>query len=204
MVDGLSAQIAALFAHPFEWIAVLLGIINIALLVRRSVWNYPFGLVMVCLYAVIFYEQKFYSDMLLQGFFFALQAYGWVHWQRSNDGAPIAVRTLSRHQMISAAAATTLAWLGWSTLMWRMTDAAAPYADGAVAMASVAAQLLLARRYIENWPVWIFVDILAIGLFASRGLTLTALLYGLFLVMSIIGWRQWRRAGQATDKAVFA
>ncbi|MEY4270909.1 MAG: hypothetical protein RLZZ58_2125 [Pseudomonadota bacterium] len=204
MLESLSAQVAALFSHPIEWIAVLLGILNITLLVRRSVWNYPFGMVMVCLYAVIFHEQKFYSDMLLQGVFFALQAYGWAYWQRSGDGAPIRVRTLTPRQCLTAAAATAAAWLAWSSAMVRWTDAAAPFADGAVAMASITAQILLARRYLENWLVWIFVDILAIGLFASRGLILTALLYGLFLVMSFVGWRQWRRAETLADKGIFA
>jgi nicotinamide mononucleotide transporter len=85
-----------------------------------------------------------------------------------------------------------------------LTDAAAPFADGAIAMMSVTAQLLLARRYVENWLVWIFVDILAIGLFASRGLILTALLYALFLVMSMVGWRQWRRAHRTADESIFA
>ena len=75
--------------------------------------------------------------------------------------------------------------------------AAAPWWDAAVAMGSVAAQILLAQRRIENWLVWIAVDVLAIGLYWSRDLHLTAGLYGLFLVMCIFGWFEWRRAEAA-------
>jgi nicotinamide mononucleotide transporter len=78
--------------------------------------------------------------------------------------------------------------------MARYTDAAAPWWDAAVAMGSIAAQILLAQRRLENWIAWIMVDIVAIALYAHRGLTLTAALYVLFLGMCIVGWLQWRRA----------
>jgi nicotinamide mononucleotide transporter len=71
--------------NPVEAAAALLGLINVALVVRRSVWNYPFGLAMVTLYGVLFFEQRLYSDMLLQGFFFVIQLYGWVNWARAGQ-----------------------------------------------------------------------------------------------------------------------
>ncbi len=69
--------------NPIEVAAALLGLVNVALVVRRSVWNYPFGLAMVALYGVLFFEQRLYSDMLLQAFFFVIQLYGWVNWARA-------------------------------------------------------------------------------------------------------------------------
>lgn len=185
-----------------EWLAVALGLINVALVVARSVWNYPFGLAMVSLYAFIFYEAKLYSDMLLQGFFFVLQVYGWVAWRSASHAAQIPVRRMTPRDRGKWGLAILAAWLVWSTAMHRFTDAAAPWVDGGIAMMSVAAQLLMARRMVENWWLWIAVDILAIPLFLWRGLHLTGGLYALFLLMSLVGLVQWRRA--AADDRVAA
>jgi nicotinamide mononucleotide transporter len=181
-----------------EIVAVVLGVCNIALLVRRSIWNYPFGIAMVALYFLIFREAKLYSDMLLQIFFLAVQAWGWWAWARAGglDG-PVHVRRLDARQRWLWLAAVAVLTLLWGEAMDRWTDAAQPHWDAAVAMGSVAAQILLTQRRIENWIGWIVVDIVAIGLYANRELWLTSGLYALFLVMSIMGLIEWRRAERA-------
>ena len=85
--------------------------------------------------------------------------------------------------------------LGW--VMHALTNAALPFVDSAVAGASVAAQLLLNLRRIENWVLWIAIDVVSVGLYLNRGLHLLAVLYVAFLVLSVIGLRQWMRAGRA-------
>ena len=181
-----------------EWIAVALGVVNITLLVRRSIWNYPFGMAMVALYFLIFREARLYSDMALQVFFLIVQGWGWWAWTRAGClDVPVAVERMStRSQALwigGVVAATGL----WGLAMYSLTDAAAPYWDAAVAMGSVAAQILLTQRKIENWIGWIIVDVLAIGLYASRDLMLTAGLYAMFLVLSIWGFIEWRRVERA-------
>jgi nicotinamide mononucleotide transporter len=109
------------------------------------------------------------------------------------DG-PIRVERLSTLTRLLWLGGTVVATAIWGWGMYRFTDAAAPWWDAAVAMGSVAAQILLTRRAIENWIGWILVDAFAISLYANRGLGLTAGLYVLFLVLSIIGYAQWRRA----------
>ncbi len=177
-----------------EWIAAGFGVANILLLVQRSIWNYPAALVMVSLYAWIFWGQKLYSDMVLQAVFFTLNIYGWVHWRAMMQADNLPVRALPRRAALWVVIATILGWALWSSAMDQMTDAAAPYWDGAVAALSVTGQILLARRYMANWAYWIAVDLLAIPLFYSRGLHITAALYALFLVLAIAGLIQWRRA----------
>ena len=177
-----------------EWIAAALVLVNVALVARRSVWNYPFGLAAVSLYAVVFYEARLYSDMLLQGFFLALNLYGWVNWSRAREDGGVPVGTMTTRARGLWAGATTAAWLVWSFGMYRFTDAAAPWADGAVAMASIAAQALLARRRVESWWLWILVDLIAVPLFASRGLYATSAVYVVLLGISIAGLVEWRRA----------
>lgn len=181
-----------------EWVAAGLGVINVALVVRRSIWNYPFGLAMVSLYFVVFTEAKLYSDALLQVFFVVVQLYGWRNWVRARaEAGEVPVGLMTARERIGWGAATLAVSLAWGLAMARFTDAVAPVVDAGVAGFSVSAQLLMARRRIENWVVWIGVDIVAIGLYASRGLNWTAGLYGLFLILCLFGLRDWLRALRA-------
>ena len=177
-----------------EIAAALLGVVNVLLVVRRSAWNYPFGIAMVSLYFFVFWDAKLYSDALLQIFFFLIQLYGWwawVHAERVDHG--VAVGWLRNAARLRWLAATALAILIWGSAMARFTDAAAPFADATVAGLSVAAQILQSIRKVESWVLWVCVDLLAVGLFAWRGLGVTAALYSLFLVLAVLGLFEWRR-----------
>lgn len=175
-----------------EYVAAALGLINIALLIFRNVWNFPFGMAMVALYILVFYEARLYAEAGLQVFFFAAQAWGWWLWLRvGGEDNRVPVRWLdnaSRAVWLVVTAALSLN-LGW--VMHRFTDAVLPYADAGIAGASVAAQILLAFRRIENWIIWIVIDIASIALYLNRGLYPTAGLYGGFLVMSLFGLKEW-------------
>ena len=177
-----------------EWVAAGLGVINVGLLVRRSIWNYPFGLAMVALYFFVFFEAKLYSDALLQIFFFAVQVYGWWNWvkaRRETGDVPVGLLTIRDRALWIAG--TITASLAWGFGMHAFTDAAYPFIDAFVAGTSIAAQILLARRKLENWMLWILVDVVAIGLYWSRGLQWTSGLYVLLLLLSIAGFIDWRR-----------
>lgn len=181
-----------------EWVAAGFGVINIALLIWRSVWNYPFGMVMVALYVLVFFEEKLYAEAGLQVFFFAAQGWGWWMWTRvedEHDQVPVRwLDTMSRAVWAVATMAVSLN-LGW--VMYRFTDAVMPYADSAIAGASVSAQILLAFRRIENWVLWILIDVASILLYINRGLYPTAGLYGGMLVMSLLGLKEWIHAAKA-------
>jgi nicotinamide mononucleotide transporter len=178
-----------------ELAAAALGVVNVALVVRRSVWNYPFGIAMVALYFFVFAEARLYSDALLQIFFLAVQLYGWHNWVRSpkTDGG-VAVELMPPRSRLLWLAGAGAASALWGLGMARYTNAAAPFADALIAGFSVSAQLLQSLRRVESWVLWIGVDLLAIGVYLSRGLTVTAALYALFLVMSCFGlWSWWRK-----------
>ncbi len=177
-----------------EILAALLGVTTVLLVVRRSIWNYPFALAMVSLYFFVFWDAKLYSDALLQIFFFVINLYGWWNWSRAervDDG--VAVGWMSARARALWLGGTVAAVLLWGAAMARFTDAAAPFPDATVAAVSVAAQLLQSMRRVESWILWIAVDCLAIALFASRGLNITAALYALFLVLAVVGLVQWKR-----------
>jgi nicotinamide mononucleotide transporter len=194
-MDGAIDFIRAMAGgRAIEVAAVALGLVNIALLVRRSLWNYPFGLAMVSLYAVIFYDARLYADAGLQVFFFTIQLYGWVNWRRARnfDGLVRVERAGGRSPLFLLAALAGAGALGFT--LDRFTDATHPYWDAAIASFSIAAQVMMAKRLLENWLVWIGVDVLAIGLFAAKDLAPTAALYAVFLIMSVYRFLSWRRA----------
>ena len=181
-----------------EIAAALLGVINVLLVVRRSIWNYPFGIAMVSLYFFVFWDAKLYSDALLQIFFLLIQIYGWWAWVRADrvdDG--VVVCWMNRRAQAVWFSGTLVAIIVWGSGMARFTDAVAPMADGAVAGLSVAAQILQSLRRVESWVLWIAVDSLAIGLFAWRGLGVTSALYGLFWVLALLGFVEWSRKARA-------
>ena len=179
---------------PLEGAAALLGLINVALVVRRNLLNYPFGIAMVTLYFFVFLDARLYSDALLQVFFLVIQLYGWWHWARSDrvEGG-IAVGRLAWPARWLWVAGTAAMALAWGSAMARFTDAAAPHIDGAIAITSVAAQILQSRRKVESWVLWIAVDLAAVPLFWSRGLIATSALYVVFLAMSLAGLIAWAR-----------
>ncbi len=180
---------------PLEVVAALLGLANVALLWRRSIWNYPFGMAMVALYMEIFWEARLYAEAGLQVFFFAVNNYGWVLWLR-NGGAegPVTVGWMTARQRQAWAGGIVALSLSLGWLLHRYTNAALPYVDATVAAASIAAQFMLSFRKIENWVLWIGIDVVSIGLYINRELFLTAGLYVVLLGLSALGLRDWMRA----------
>lgn len=183
-----------------EIAATVFGLINVYLIVRRNIWNFPFGLVMVVLYAKIFYDYKLYSDSLLQLYYIVVQLYGWWYWLKGRrpDGL-INVETLDTRGRIVAGAVivTGAAALGWGM---SNTDASVPYWDATTTVMSLVAMVLLSRRKLENWVLWIAVDVLSIGIYSYKELYLTAGLYAVFLGLAswgLVEWlRAWRVAGE--------
>ncbi len=178
---------------PLELTAAGLGIVNIVLIARRTVLNYPFGIVMVVLYAVVFARARLYSAAGLQVFFLAAQVYGWWYWTRSGTG-PVPVRRLGPRGWLAAGVAGVGGTIMLGLAMSRLTDAAAPWSDAANAAWSMVAQLLTDRRLVESWPLWIAIDVLSVWLYATHGLLATAALYAVFGCIAAWGWAEWGRA----------
>jgi nicotinamide mononucleotide transporter len=175
-----------------EFVAVAFGLANIALLIRKSVWNFPCGIIMVTLYAGIFFETRLYSEALLQLFFLCVQIFGWRKWLLAiADEGQLLVEWSEPKVIVACLAITAVLALALGTLMATQTNAVAPYPDATVAAASVVAQFLLSYRRIENWIYWIAIDFLSIGIYVWRELYLTAGLYVVMLIMSIIGLGVW-------------
>lgn len=179
---------------PLEIIASAIGILAVWLTVRQNCWCWPLGLIMVVMYAWIFYDGKLYSNMLLQVVYAVLQGYGWWLWTRGdNSHSGIQVSRLSRQGLwlglgLGVAGAAALGYL-----MASFTDAAAPWQDAALSAFSLVAQVWMAQKRVECWPLWIVLNVLFVALFIQQGLYPTAALYGVFTLLAIQGWLTWQR-----------
>lgn len=176
-----------------EIIATLSGLACVILTIRQNIWCWPTGLLMVTLYIVIFYQAKLYSDMGLQVIYVGLQIYGWYYWLHGGtEKSKLPVRAIGPIHFagwLIAAGVLTVA-LGYT--MHTQTDASLPYWDATTTVLSLTAQVLMAKKILESWLLWITVDVLAIGIYAVKDLHLTAGLYAVFLVLAILGFFAWK------------
>ncbi len=182
----------------------IFGLISVALTVRESIWSMPTGLVNVVLFAILFYNIKLYPDMTLQGVFFVLNAYGWYKWTRTSGNEKVIPTTRLPLPTGLMLGALGLAAYGFSVWFYTREGSSVPAIDSLILMLSVIAQYLLSRKVLENWYLWIVVDLIAAPLYVYKGIVLTAGLYVVFFAMSIAGLVSWRRvlAQQATTTTV--
>lgn len=186
-----------------ELVASLLGLVCVVLVVRRSIANYAFGIASTALFAGVFFDQKLYSDALLQLFFVVINAYGWINWRRAQlELGDVRVESMRRAARLAWGFGGLAATIAWGSLMHRFTDASYPFADAAIAIASVIAQLLMARRAWENWLIWIAVDVASIPLYLAKELWVTAALYAVYLALALWGYVDWRRVRHGEGPAI--
>lgn len=180
---------------PLELIAALVGAVSVWLTVREHVWSWPTAIVNVLLYTWVFWHARLYADMGLQVVYAVLSAYGWWHWLHGGDrGGALRVTRLPGRWWLPLLTGTALAGWGVGHLLATGTDAAIPYLDAGLTATSLLAQWMQTRKYVETWILWIAVDVVYVPTFVTRGLPATAVLYAVFLVLAVLGLREWRRS----------
>ena len=183
---------------PVEVTAVAFGLACVALTIRQNLWLWPTGLIQVVLSIWVFQQARLYSDMVLHIIYVPMQLYGWYHWLHGKGRDPaleqIPISRISVSGVIGwgIAAAAAIAIDGY--VMHRYFNAALPYWDAAIAVLSLVAQYLLARKVLENWVLWIAVDVIAIPVYWAKEIKLMSGLYVVFLVLATIGLVAWIRA----------
>ncbi|MES2152283.1 MAG: nicotinamide riboside transporter PnuC [Pseudomonadota bacterium] len=182
---------------PLELMSFVLSVITVLLNIRQTHWAWLFSIVASATYGAVFYDARLYGDMGLQLVFITVSVWGWYQWLYGGAGQQVLGVTLT------ARAGWWWAGLGWAAgfallalFLKAWTDTDVPNADGFLTAGSLLGQLLLSRKKLENWLVWIVVDVLYVGLYLYKGLMLTAILYGIFVVMAYIGLRAWRAVAQ--------
>ena len=180
---------------PLETLAAVFGAVSVFLSVRENVWSWPTAIVNVTLYIFVFLSAKLYADMALQAVYILISVYGWHQWLHGGAGRtalPVTRATRRLAAGLVGIAAVSVLILG--TVLGRYTDAALPWLDSTTTVTSLVAQWMMAKKILENWLVWVAVDVVYIGMFLYKSLALTALLYAVFLVLSATGYVQWKRS----------
>jgi nicotinamide mononucleotide transporter len=182
-------------ANRWEILAVVFGIISVYLSTREHIWSWPTALINVGLYFVVFYEAKLYADMGLQVVYFGLSLYGWYEWLYGGENrTELHVSRTSRTLGVRLAIIGVVCAAALGTALARFTDAALPYLDSATTSTSLVAQWMMTRKILENWAVWMVVDVVYVGMFIFKKLYLTAGLYSVFFVLAAMGYVQWKRS----------
>ena len=178
-----------------EAVAVVFGIVSVWLSVREHVVSWPTAIVSVSLYFFVFKDARLYADMGLQVFYAAISAYGWYHWLYGGaNRSTLTVSLTPRPVWLGLPFAWILGTLSLGTLLHRTTNAALPYVDSSLTVGSLLAQWMMTRKYVENWAIWVLLDVAYVVVLLNRDLKLTAFLY---VVYGILAWRglvEWRRS----------
>lgn len=194
---ALSPAFTAL-GSPISWlelVAFALAIWMVVCNMRVQVLAWPLALTSSLLYFLLFWSGKLYGEASLQLLFAGLALWGWWQWLRGRtaEGDALRVRTLGPRGRMTALLVTLAAWPLLGMFLQHRTDSPLPYWDALPTVASITGQWLLGRKYQENWPVWVMVNLVSIALFALKGYWLTVVLYAVFVPMSVAGWRAWQR-----------
>ena len=198
MLEPLLAVAFDLLGSDVTWLEIGAFVLSLWMVVanmRVQLIAWPLAIVSSLAYLLLFAHSRLYGEASLQVLFVVVAAWGWWQWRygKQADGAALVVRYLAPRARWALAAATLTAWPLLGLLLRRVTDTDVPFWDALPTAGSVAGQWLLGRQYVENWPVWVAVNGVSIALFAYKGLWLTVVLYALFLLLALVGWRAWMR-----------
>jgi len=179
---------------PLEIFGVLAGAVCVLLAAKENILTWPIGIVNNVLFFVMFWRNKLYADATLQIFYIAISIYGWWRWSHAEDGVGTQkVRSTSQNAAWVLVFLSAAGWVGIYQILHHFTDSNVPIADALVTTLSLAAQYMAGRKMIENWIVWIVVDVISIALYIYKHLYLTSLLSAVFIVMCVMGYHAWRQ-----------
>lgn len=181
--------------HWIEIVGAILSLIYLDLSIKQKVSLWFFGIISSVFYIVIFFQTKFYADMSLQFYYVFISIYGWINWKRGKlgSGEELLTTQLSKRLLLNLVIVTGLIYIVYYLILSKFTDSTIPKADSLVGALSVVGTWMLAKKFIENWLVWIVADALCVGLYIYKGLFPTAILFIVYTVMSVVGYWQWRK-----------
>lgn len=178
-----------------EIVAAIFGAVAVYLAARENIWSWPTAIINVSLYTIVFFQSRLYADMGLQVVYLALSVYGWYNWLHGGERrTTLHVTRAAPRLLLGLAALVAVGSYALGATLAAHTDAVLPYLDSALTVTSLAAQWLMTRKVLENWILWIAVDIVYVPMFITRNLPATAILYAVFLILAVLGFIGWRRS----------
>ncbi|MBD2812711.1 nicotinamide riboside transporter PnuC [Xenorhabdus sp. Vera] len=205
-----------------EATGTIAGLLCIWLASQEKTINYLFGLINVSLFAIIFFQIQLYASLILQIFFFAANIYGWYAWSRMDDQKQVElkIRWLSPKQMITVAIVSILAILvitfnidqifgymakvvvlalqamGFNIVMPKLEPDAFPFWDSVMTVLSVVAMILMTRKHVENWLIWVIINVISVAIYYHQGVLAMSLQYIILMGIALNGARLWIKAAQ--------
>ena len=186
-----------LFQNWVEIAGAVLSVIYLYLSIREKSALWIFGFISSLLYIFVFFESKLYADMSLSFYYLGVSIFGWITWQQKTtqlqDTKLHITRISGKKQLLQYVLGTLIAYLAYYLILQYLTDSTSPAADSVVGALSVIATWMLAKKKIENWLIWIVVDAFAAGLYFYKELYPTAILFVIYTVMAVVGYKQWKK-----------
>ena len=187
---------------PLEVLAAALAITYLLFAIRQNPWCWPAAILSTGIYVFVMYGAGLYMESALQIFYIAVACYGWWTWLRGGPGGgELKVSRWPMRWHIVAILIIVLLSLISGALLSRYTQAAYPYLDSLTTWGAIVTTWMVARKLLENWFYWFAIDSLSVYLYINRGLLVTALLFVLYLVLILFGYRAWRRSMQVDNGA---
>jgi nicotinamide mononucleotide transporter len=185
------------FAENYiEVLGVITSLIYLFFSVRQSILLWPFGFLSSALFIYIFYINRFYADMSLQGYYLLISIYGWYHWARGthkNDSDKLPVTRIRSVTAISLFIIFIGLWISIAIILIHFTNSNVPWGDAFTAAGSIVATWMLARKILEHWIIWIIVDSVSVGLYLFKDMYPTVILYFVYAVIAVYGFFAWKR-----------
>ena len=177
-----------------ETFGVITGILCVYLAAKNNIWSWPIAITSVVIYIFIFLEAKLYADTGLQFYFLLMNLYGWYFWSRKSENKKkVPVSAIKKKEIILSLIAVAVFTVVLGYMLKQSTDASFPFIDSFCTACSLVAQIFLARKVMENWLIWIFVDLIYVGVYLAKDLHLTAGMYALYIYIAAIGYIDWRK-----------
>lgn len=187
-----------LWDNIIEITGALLGLLYIFFSIRQNIFTWPTGLLTSLLYTVVFFRSGFYADMGLQVYYVVVSIYGWYYWlygakDKGDSNSQAIIRKTPRKILLLCLLATVIFFILLVGILLFFTDSTVPYMDSMTTALSITATWMLARKYIEHWLIWIFVDLVSAGLYIYKGLWPTMLLFIVYTIMAVVGYTEWKK-----------
>ena len=194
MTDFITSWI---WANKIEVLGAILGLLYIFFSIRQHILTWPTGLFTSLLYTAVFFQSGFYADMGLQVYYVIISIYGWYYWlkggKKEKQEEQIPVTKMPRQLFLKSILVTAAIYILILFILIRFTDSTVPIMDSLTTALSVTATWMLAKKYIEHWLIWIFVDLVSAGLYVYKGLWPTVILFLVYTIMAVLGYIEWKK-----------
>lgn len=186
-----------------ELIGTISGLIYLYFEIRQKVWLWPLGLITSAVYAVVFFQSKFYADMSIQFYYIGISIYGWYWWLHGGEregNAELPVTRLNAKLGVTLSVFTILCFYVIAVVLRDYTDSPVPYGDAFTTALSITATWMLARKIIEHWWLWLIINTVSLALYIYKGLYPTSVLFFFYATMSVVGYYQWKKTMRVLDE----